>query len=102
MPPESRRRTRWRSQGERLRAASSQAALDQAFAQSAPAAQPPLEPPHPAIILFVIIAKKVQQAMQRQDPEFGAERVAGGSRLPPRNSQRNHHIAELAGLPGRE
>ena len=49
----------------------SAAAFDQPLAQPALAAQARLEAGHPAVIALVIIAKKVQQAVQRQHPKLG-------------------------------
>ncbi len=77
-------------------------AFDQTFAQAAPDSQSPLEASHRAVIALVIIAKEMQQAVQGQDAELRAEAVAGGSRLALRNTMRNHDIAELTRLIGRE
>ena len=48
----------------------------------------------------MIIAKKVQQPVQGKHPKLGAKTMPGRSRLAPCNVQRNHDIAELAGLIG--
>ena len=39
-------------------------------------AQAALEPGHPAAVALVIVAKQVQQAVQRQHPQLGGQRVA--------------------------
>ena len=44
--------------------------FNQPLDEPALAAQAPFHASHPAIIVLVIIAKKVQQAMQGQDPEL--------------------------------
>jgi hypothetical protein len=50
----------------------------------------------------VIIAKKVQQAVERQHPQLDLNRVAGLPGLTPRNPARNHDFAQKPGLFGRE
>ena len=59
--------------------------LDQPFAQAALAAQPALDARHPAVVALVIVAEQVQQAVQRQHPQFGplgvpAPRAPGAAR----------------------
>ena len=63
-------------------------------------AQAAFQASHPAVIALVIIAKKVQQAMQGQHPQLDRERMAGLPRLTARNSCRNHDIAQFARLAG--
>ena len=63
-------------------------------------AQAPFQASHPAIIVLVIIAKKVQQAMQGQHPQLDRQGMPGLPGLTGRNPRRNHDIAEFAGLPG--
>jgi hypothetical protein len=76
--------------------------FNQPLDESALAAQSPLQASHPAIIVLVIIAKKVQQAMQGQHPQLDRQRMAGLTGLTGRNSRSYHDIAEFAGLPGAE
>ena len=52
--------------------------------------------------MFVIIAKKVQQAMQREHAELTLERVTGLDRLTGRNPRRDHDIAQHTGFLRRE
>ena len=73
-------------------------AFDETFAKSTCATEPLLEPPHLTVIPLVIIAKKVKQAVQGKHPNLGRQAVPGLSRLPARNSKRNHDIAELPRL----
>ena len=51
--------------------------LDQTFAQATLPTQTTFDPGHPAVISLVIIAKKVQQAVQSQDPQLDLNRMAG-------------------------
>ncbi|MDO8795779.1 MAG: hypothetical protein Q7J25_14300 [Vicinamibacterales bacterium] len=44
--------------------------------------------------MLVIIAKKVQKAMQGQHPKLGLQGVAGLAGLAARNTHRNHDIAK--------
>jgi hypothetical protein len=81
---------------------SSQTPLDQTFAQATLPAQTTLHPGHPAVISLVIIAKKVQQAVERKYPQLHLDRVAGLKGLTPRNSAGNHDFAQKAGLVGGE
>jgi len=76
--------------------------FDQAFAQATLPAQTTLDPGHPAAIPLVIIAKKVQQAMQSQHPKLNLNRVAGVPGLAARNSAGNHDFAEKTGLLSRK
>jgi hypothetical protein len=46
----------------------------------------------------VIIAKKVQQAVQGEHPKFRRQAVPGLGRLAARNSKRDHHIAQFPWL----
>jgi hypothetical protein len=66
--------------------------------ETALASQAAFQPSHPAIIVFVIIAKKVQQTMEGQDPKLSLHRVPRLDRLPGCNPCRDHDIAESAGL----
>ena len=68
--------------------------LDQTFAQPALAPEPALEACHPPVIPLVIIAKQVQQAVQREDPQLNLERVARVARLAPGNAGRNDDVAK--------
>ena len=72
--------------------------FNQPLDKPALAAQAPLQASHPAIIVLVIIAKKVQQAMQGQHPQLDRQRVAGLPGLTGRNSCCYHDIAEFAWL----
>ena len=76
------------------------APLDQPFAQAALAAQPALEPCHPAVVVLVIIAKQMQQSMQREHPQFGLQAVAGLPGLPAAQRRGDHDVAEIARLVG--
>jgi hypothetical protein len=77
-------------------------AFDQPLTQAAPQPQPPLQTPHLAVIVFVIIAKEMEEAMEREDPELRANRMAGRDCLPGGNTMCNHDIAELTRLIGGE
>ena len=81
---------------------SSPTPLDQTFAQATLPAQTTLDPGHPAVIPLVIIAKKVQQAVQGQHPQLDLDRVARLPGLTPRNSAGDHDFAEKTGLLSRE
>ena len=50
-------------------------ALDQSLAQAALPAQTAFEAQHATVVLFVIVAEEVQEAVQGEDPELGAFRV---------------------------
>jgi hypothetical protein len=50
----------------------------------------------------VIIAKKVQQAVQRQNPKLCLDRMARLAGLPAGKARRNYDIAEVAGGLGGE
>ena len=63
-------------------------------------AQPALEPGHPAVIALVIIAEQVQQAVQRQHPQLGLQRMPGLPGLPARDARGNHDVAQFARLAG--
>ena len=76
--------------------------LDQTFAQATLPTQTTFDPGHPAVISLVIIAKKVQQAVQSQDPQLDLNRMAGQPGLAARNPARNHDFAQKTGLLGRE
>ena len=76
--------------------------LDQAFAQATLPAQTTFDPGHPAVIPLVIIAKKVQQPVQREHPELDLNRMAGLPSLAARNSAGNHDFAEKTGLLSRK
>ena len=77
-------------------------AFDQPLDEPALEAQAPFQASHPAVIALVIIAKKVQQAMQRQHTKLDRQSMASLPGLTARNSSRNHDIAEFPGLPGRK
>ena len=51
-------------------------ALDQPFRKSEQAAQAKLPARHPAVVVFVIVAGKVQQAMQDESLDFGGRAVS--------------------------
>ena len=70
--------------------------------QAASHAKAPFQPSHSAIIVFVIIAKKVQEAMKREHSKLNLERVTRSDRLTGRNSRSNHDIAERPRLAGGE
>ena len=75
-------------------------AFNQPLDEPALEAQAPFEASHPAVIVLVIIAKKVQQAMQRQHSKLDRDGMPGLPRLTARNSCRNHDIAEFPWLVG--
>ena len=77
---------------------SSPTPLDQTFAQATLPAQTTFDPGHPAVIPLVIIAKKVQQTVKPEYPQFGLDGVPGLAGLSPCNSARNHDFAEKTGL----
>jgi hypothetical protein len=81
---------------------SSTTPLDQTFAQAPLPPQATLEPGHSAVISLVIIAKKMQQTVQRQHPQLDLSRVAGLPGLTPRNTARNDDFAQKTGLFRRE
>jgi hypothetical protein len=70
--------------------------LDQTFPQAAPHAKPGFDACHPAGVALVIIAKKMQQSVERQDSELRLQRVSGSTRLPARDTRGNHDIPEVA------
>jgi len=76
--------------------------FNQPLDEPALAAQAPLQASHPAIIVLVIIAKKVQQAMQGQHPQLDCHGMAGLPGLTGCNSCSNHDIAEFTRLLGGE
>jgi hypothetical protein len=79
---------------------SSPTPLDQTFAQATLPAQATFDPGHPAVISFVIIAKKVQQTVKAKYSQLDLDWVPGLPRLPPRNSTGNHDFAEKTALVG--
>jgi len=76
--------------------------LDQTFAQATLPTQTTLDPGHPAVISLVIIAKKVQQAVQSQNPQLDLDRMACLPGLAARNPARNDDFAQKTGLIGCE
>jgi hypothetical protein len=72
--------------------------LDQPFKEARLAAEPAFEPSHAAVIVLVIIAKKVQKPMQGEDAQLGGQGMPGFPGLAPRNSHRDHDIAQLPGF----
>jgi hypothetical protein len=76
--------------------------LDQAFPQSAPDPEPRLDAGHSACVVLVIIAKKVQQAVQCQHAQFRLKPVSRVARLTPRHAQPNHDISDVTGIVIRE
>ena len=66
--------------------------------ETALASQAEFQPSHPAIIVFVIIAKKVQQTMKGEHPKLSLHRVPRFDRLTGCNPSRDHDIAESARL----
>jgi hypothetical protein len=77
---------------------SSPTPLDQTFAQATLPAQATFDPGHPAVISLVIIAKKVQETVKPEYPQFDLDRVPGLAGLSPCNSARNHDFPEKTGL----
>ena len=72
--------------------------FDEAGVKPAAGAQPGLDPRHPAGVALVIIAKQVQQAVQRQYPKLRAERVPRLGGLLAGDPDTNHDIAQTAPL----
>ena len=68
--------------------------LDQSFAQPALTPQPALGALHPSAVALVVVAKQVQQAMQREHFQLGLFAVARFARLTPGDAARNHDISE--------
>ena len=61
--------------------------------------QPLFHRPHGAPVPLVIVAQKVQKAMQGENPIFGAEGMAGLAGLPCGNARGNHDITKEPGWP---
>ena len=57
-------------------------------------AEAALDPAHPSAIAFVVVAKQVQQAVQRQDAPLGELRVSGLACLAARHAAGDHDISE--------
>ena len=76
------------------RAESSGLALDQPFAQAAGAPQPSLEARHLTLILFVVVTKQMQQAVQCEDAQLGAERMPRAARLPAGDARGDDDVPE--------
>jgi len=66
--------------------------------QAALASQAALEAGHLPVIVLVIIAKKVQKAMQGEHPQLGLQGVPRLAGLPARNTNRNNDIAQKPAL----
>ena len=66
--------------------------LDEAFGQAASYEELLLHPVHPTAVRFMIIAKKMQQAVQREDLELGEFRVSRRSSLAARDTERDHNV----------
>jgi hypothetical protein len=60
--------------------------LYQAFAQPALAAQPALGAIHPSVVAFVIVAKKMQKPVKREDFQLGQLGMARIACLPLRHT----------------
>jgi hypothetical protein len=73
-------------------------ALDQAFHEPAAASEASFGASHAAVIALVIIAEQVQQAMERQDAQFGRERMTGVAGLASGDSGGNHDVTEVSAL----
>jgi hypothetical protein len=67
---------------------------DQAGRNPSAAAKPLLQTRHFSSIDLMIVAQQVQEAVQSQDPDFNADRVALDARLPPSHAAGNGQIAE--------
>lgn len=76
--------------------------LNQAFTEPAPNAEPRFDAGHPACVVLVIIAKKVQQPVQCKHAQFRLKPMSRVARLTPRHTQRNHDIADVTGIVVRE
>ena len=76
--------------------------LDQAFPQPGPNAEPRLDAGHPACVVVVIIAKKVQQPVQCKHAQFRLKPMTCVARQTPRPTQRNHDISDVTGNVVRE
>jgi hypothetical protein len=73
-------------------------AIDQPFAQSALPPQTTLHPPHPSIVVIVVVSNQVKEAVQCQHAPFGQLRMPGITGLPTSDSASNHDIAQDSGL----
>jgi hypothetical protein len=62
--------------------------------EAALTAQPALEPTHRAVVALVIVAKQVQQAVQREYPQLGPLAVARFARLPSRHAAGDHDLTQ--------
>jgi hypothetical protein len=61
--------------------------------------QGPLQAGHVSAVTFVIVAQKVQEPVQRQNPIFGRKCMPGGPSLTAGNASRNDHVAQKIGVP---
>jgi len=76
--------------------------FNQPLDEPALTAQAPFQASHPAIIVLVIIAKKVQQAMKGQHLQLDWQGVPGLLGLTGCNPRCDHDIAEISGFLSRE
>src|SRR5689334_8507794 len=101
-------RPRWRPDTPPLRRAgrprveSLGGSLDESFAESTPAAQPPFDQAHPAIIALVVVSEQVKQAVERKDPKLIQLGVAGAEGLASRHATGDDDLAQTGrdGLDG--
>jgi hypothetical protein len=70
--------------------------FDQPLAQAALASQAAFKARHPAVIVLVIIAKKVQKAMQGEHPDLGLKRVPSLAGLAPCHAKGDDDVAQAA------
>jgi hypothetical protein len=77
-------------------------AVDEASREPSLASQTRFHSRHGALVppILVIEAEQMEEAMQREDPQLRAQRMAHFDRLPPRNPCRDHDIPEETLLVG--
>src|SRR5262245_44012598 len=73
--------------------------IDESLVNTALAQQPSLNPRHFARVAVVVETQQMQQAVQREHPQFSVLVMAGRARLPPGDASSNHNVAEVARRP---
>ena len=69
-------------------------ALRQPFTKTTFATQPPLDPPHQAVVSLVVVADEMQEAVEGENPKLSEIRVTGRARLPPRDAASDDDVSE--------
>ena len=67
--------------------------FDQPFAQAALSPEASFEAQHAAVVVLVIVSEEVEEAVQSQNPELGAFRVARRAGLAPGDASRDDDIS---------